>query len=101
MSKHGYEGFPMPEIFQKLSHNATALFWLLVENRNPANNKAIILSKSLTAYQQKSNSKAFKELRKFDLVRKVKKQEYILNPRAYLPKFDFFEEVTNEYDTLP
>lgn len=101
MTKHKIEGFATGTKLKNLSSAATWLFWTLDEKRHPNTNIAILESQSLSSYEKSKVVKAVKELTKANLVKRVKKETYLINPKAVLPQFEFFQDVWTEWEQLP
>ena len=87
----------MPSILKDRSKNATWFFWTLVQNRNN-HNVANFIPKDKA--QANLVSKAFKELHSMDIIKRIKRGEYLINPKAYLPPAVHFEEVNNQWIAL-
>ena len=85
----------MPSILKDRSKSATWLFWTLVQNRNNHNIAKFIPEDNA---QAKQVSKAFKELSSIDVVKRIKRGEYLINPKAYLPPAIHFKEVEARWD---
>lgn len=97
MSKYKISGMDTTSIFLQLSPGATWLWWTLVSLRSEKSNMAVLKSKSLTKAQQNKLSKSYKELEEHRLVKKTRKEHYLLNPTAVLPFFENFEEVESTW----
>ena len=82
-------------VLRNLSKSATWLWWGLLEQRNYLTNECIFVSKN--GVEAKKVSKAYKELRNVDLVVRISRQHYLINPIAYLPDFNNFEQVHNHW----
>ena len=78
-------------LFREMSHTAHWLIWALVAVRNKQNNMAVFSAKD--NIEAKKVTKAYKELHSLGLIRRIKRQHYLINPNAFLPLFE-------EYDTV-
>ena len=92
----GYEG--LYQTLSRLSKIASWLLWNLVENRNSITNIAVMKAK--TPLESKNISLAYKELEKFNLVRRIQRQQYLINPMAFIPKPGYYEEVLTQWKAL-
>ena len=85
---------PYPNLIttmKELSKNAAWMWWSLLEKRNHLTNECRFKAKDPA--EARKITMAYKELKKHQLVIRLKRQHYIMNPRAYLPDFSKFEEV--------
>jgi hypothetical protein len=90
-----------PELYktiQNLSKPASWLWWELVQNRSSQTNVAVYKPANQVAINRLTV--AYKELKKLDLVKRIKKQHYLINPIAYLPRFSKFDEVKGHWDSI-
>ncbi|HIB84237.1 MAG TPA: hypothetical protein EYO59_06470 [Chromatiaceae bacterium] len=94
------DGIDMAAILRSLSSNATWLFWTLVQLSCRFNNQAELTSKTLTKYEKHKVTKGYKELLAKDLVKRYKREHYIINPKALLPEFDNFEDIWKIWNAL-
>lgn len=88
----------MHEILKNLSKNSTYFFWLFVEERNPNTNHVQFIPADNA--EAKRLTKAYKELHKLEVLKRVKRGEYLINPKAYLPHTEQFENVWTEWSNL-
>lgn len=92
-------GFDPIPIFKILSQSATWLWWELVDIRNIDTNVSILRGKNQDPYQKQKISKAYKELASYSLVHRYKREHYLINPSAMLPKFDNFVAVSDKWES--
>lgn len=85
-------------LFQKMSHSAHWLFWTLAENVNVLNNITVFRAKNNV--EAKKVTVGYKELFDLNLVRRIKRQHYLINPNAVIPHFDYYEEVVKGWRKL-
>lgn len=85
-------------VFRNLSKTAHWMWWDLIQNRNPATNEVVF--EATDNLEAKKVAKAYKELRDSDLVRRIRRQHYLINPKAVLPVFENFRMVTDKWDNL-
>ena len=87
----------MHSILRDLSKNSTWFFWTLVQTRNPKNLAKFI---PVDNTQAKQVTKAYKELVSATLVKRVRRGEYLINPKAYFPRAELFEEVQTQWESI-
>lgn len=85
-------------VIQNMSKQTAWLWWELVKNRNRFTNEAIYVA--VTPFDKRRLSASYKELRKLNLVCRMRKQRYLINPLAYLPEFNNFKRVTDNWSDL-
>jgi len=96
------KGINTNDLFMGFSKKANWLFWLLDKQRDMATNTIILRSKSLTPAERKAVSIAFKELKNKDVVKRIKKEHYIINPKVMLPHPNKeYPKVWVEWESLP
>jgi len=95
-STKGYVDFA--NVMRNLSKSATWLWWGLVEKRNNLTNECIFKSKN--GIEAKKVSKGYKELRKANLIIRVRRQHYLINPYVYLVDSSTYMEVKNRWNRL-
>jgi len=102
ITKHKIKGFPMATVLKDLSLSATWLYWSLIERRNPRTNEAILLAASLNQTDKNKVSRGYKELLAKNMVKRIKKEHYFLNPATAIPDpKNLAEAVTAEWNKLP
>ncbi|MHA3055821.1 hypothetical protein E0H77_06630 [Acinetobacter sp. ANC 4633] len=92
------EGFNMTSILRDLSANATWLFWTLVMERDLNTNIAQFTPIGIS--EKNKVKKGYKELEEAKLIIRVKRQTYLINPKAILPKFQDFAQVYAHWTDL-
>jgi len=96
MMSTGYNN--LHDILQNLSSTATWFWWGLMKVRNPINNVAVM--HAVNTQEARKISKAFVELHNHDLVKRIKHQHYMINPKAYLPILKHYEDVNTAWNLL-
>lgn len=100
MSKFKVEGMDVVSIFIGLSPGATRLWWTMVKEIDWETNMVVIRSAELSKNEQNKLSKAYGELNKVGLVKRVKREHYLINPAAVLPQFSQYELVALKYNAV-
>jgi hypothetical protein len=85
-------------VFGNLSKPASWMWWSLVKSRNAATNEVVF--KAADKLWEMKITKAYKELCEVDLVRRIRRQHYLINPKAVIPIFDNFRGITDKWDNL-
>lgn len=80
-----------------LSKKANEMFWTIVEVKNYKTNIGVL--KAANQSERNKISGAYKELRELDLLRRVKQNHYMINPKAMIP-VKYFPECKAEYERL-
>ena len=101
MTYGNIEGFEVSIVLENLSKRATKLFWQSVRLRDASTNVRVIRGASLTPTEKSQLSLAFSELNRCDLMKRVRREYYMLNPKAVLPLFDCYETVQDKWNKLP
>lgn len=91
-------GLNMPDILQNLSKTATFIFWKFVKERNPTTNTVKYLPSNVA--ERRVLTKAYAELHKLGILKRVKQGEYIISPRAYIPSNNTFDTTQAQWDSL-
>lgn len=92
-------GYPnLYSVLQDMSKQTAWLWWELVKLRNRYTNEATY--QAVTGVDKRRLTVAYKELHALDLVKRIQKQRYIINPRAYLPERGHFMEVLEKWKAL-
>lgn len=94
----GIKGMNPIPLFITMNGATASFFWTLYNDRDTSTNISIYIPKSKS--EQVSISKWFNELKKLELLKRVKPRTYIINPRAFYPKLNQFEEVCKHWDSL-
>jgi len=100
MNKNGIEGIDATPILKNLSRNAHHLFWETVELMDITTNIRVIRGKQLTPSEKGALSKAYKELNKVTLMKRVKREYYMLNPKV-LYSFEHYKDMQDKWDSIP
>jgi hypothetical protein len=84
------ESYPLLDVMSEFSSQEHWFFKLLRDNLNYKTSQAVIINKSLSASEVHRKTVAFKALRERDLVKRVCRETYMINPKAliYLPTLD-------------
>lgn len=88
----------MHSILKNLSKTSTYHFWLFIEQRNPRTNKVKYVPADNAS--AKRMTVAYKELNSLDVLKRVKRGEYMINPRAFIPSDNNFENALDEWNNL-
>jgi hypothetical protein len=97
--KGSSKNLPYPDlykVFEELSPTAHWFWWRLNQHWNSETGIAKYLAPNKTEDNKKS--RAYKELKKLNLVHRIKRGEYLLNPSAVIPDPMFFEAVKKHWD---
>lgn len=94
------KGFNFAEVMCKLSPVAHKVFWEMVQLRDENTNKVHIDSKLNTNSQNSIISKGYKVLVEHELLLKIGKGTYMINPYAVLPTMSLCKEVNLEWNKL-
>ena len=70
-------------VLKELSKNSTWFLWSLIERRNTETNIAVF--KAADPKESRKVTTAYKELTKLDIIKRVKRQHYLINPKVMLP----------------
>jgi hypothetical protein len=90
-----------PELFsilKNVSKIGTWFFWSLMEERKSKTNEAIFRAKDPS--ESRKISRAYKELYSLDLVRRVKQQHYLINPKVMLPAKGQYSAVLVNWENI-
>ena len=85
-------------IIQDMSKQTAWVWWELVKNRNRYTNEVSYTAK--TRVEINRLSVAYKELSRLDLVHRIRKQHYLINPLALLPEHKQFQVVYEKWQAL-
>lgn len=94
--EQGFEN--LYSILEQLSKTATWFWWRLVQERNRRTNIATYKAKS--AKESVKISAAYSELYEKGLIVRVRQQQYLINPKAFIPEFSKYVEVQEHWDSL-
>ena len=94
------DSIDMHGILKNASKGATWLFWEFIERRNPKTNKVRYLP--TTTGERRKLTKAFKELHNKEVLKRIHRGEYLINPKSYIPApTENYEDVWKEWKKLP
>jgi len=82
-------------IFLKLSKAARELLLILIQKRDIDTNEAFYVTRKPSA--KSKASRAYKELNRHNIAVRVKKQTYLLNPTAIIPRKNYFDKIKKEW----
>lgn len=82
-----------------LNKSANAFFWKFVGLRDIETNKLEYQAK--THKEAIALSRSYKELKKLNLVKRIKPTHYMISPLAVIPNPEEFEKVLSEWEALP
>jgi len=94
-----YEGLDMFPILEQLSAPATWMWWKLAQLRNETTNVTILRSGELSIYERRKLTKGFKELKTKQLIKRIKREHYLINPNALLPEENYKKPDESNYLT--
>lgn len=89
-----------PDLYKtlgSLSKKANEMFWSVVEVKNYKDNIGVLKATNQT--ERNKFSTAYKELRSFDLLRRVKQNHYMINPKVMIP-VKHYSECIDKYFQL-
>lgn len=84
-------------IMQELGFNANWLLWCLIEKRNYNTNVSMFSANELGNDLKKRLVRGHKELSEKNLVIRIKKATYMLNPDVVIPNFNNYAECKNTW----
>jgi len=90
-----YDGLEM--VLAVLPAPATWFFWNLVHKRNPDTNVSQFKAKDIN--ESKRITKAYNELQNKDLIKRVKRQHYLINPKVIIP-IKTYNEVLEHWHSI-
>ena len=92
-------GYPkLFSVLRDLSNKGTWLFWTLIMKRNPNTNIAIY--KAASVAEVATVARAYKELYALNLVTRIKRQHYIVNPHVMFPMIDHMAPAILQWEEL-
>ncbi len=86
-------------VIQNMSKQTAWLWWELVKNRNRHSNECRYVAES--GADKRRLTVAYQKLFALGLVRRMRKQHYLINPLAYLPEQGQFQAVSSKWNALP
>ena len=91
-------GYPkLYEILANLSKVANNMFWTLMQTRKSNTNVCKFQASNQT--ERNRICKAYKELNSLNLVKRVKQNHYMINPKVIVP-LSTYEECKQAYEAL-
>lgn len=95
-----YAGYPYEETLISLKANESKFYSLLLSNYDYKTGFSVVNTKDMSASEKNSLSSGYLDLHKRNLVKRVKKFTYLINPEARLhPKL--FDELLDLWKTIP
>lgn len=94
------QGLDVTEIFVQLPSSALSLFWKLVSIRNPKTNVVNLTHSDLTSSDKNRLKKFLKNLLTHQLVYKIKRGFILINPKAILPDYGYYDSVELRWNQL-
>jgi len=85
-------------IFQAMSKQTAWVWWDMVKTRDRYTNEVVY--RVNTGVDKRRLTTAYKELLKLNLVKRIRKQHYLINPLALLPEHREFETVSKKWNDL-
>lgn len=87
---NGKKGYPLVDTLIELSQQEQWFFKLIRENIDYKTNVAIVRNNGLTKSEKNRKNKAFLALKARDLVKRIKRETYMVNPDAlmYGPNYE-------------
>ena len=91
-------GYPkLYEILANLSKAANNMFWTLMQTRK--SNTNVCKFQASNSSERVKVSRAYKELNSLNLVKRVKQNHYMINPKVIVP-LSTYEECKQAYEAL-
>lgn len=84
-------------VYRDLPRSAHSFFWKLARNMDPKNNIAQYIAKDIN--ESKWITKAYKVLSQKNLVKRIKRQHYMINPTAIIPALTY-DTVLEHWHTI-
>jgi len=88
----------MHTVLRDLSKVSTEYFWFFIQIRNPNTNEVTFIGAS--PKESKRFSKAYKELKDKQLIKRAARGVYVINPKAYIPQNQQFPIVLDRWEQL-
>lgn len=85
-------------VFAFMDNAGVWLFWLLQESINRKTNEAVF--KVSTTKDKQLLSRGYKELYNLNIVMRIRKQQYLVNPKVILPTIGYYCSVRDKWDRL-
>ena len=100
MSRSGETGVDTVELFKSLSSGATWMFWSLMESISPDTNICMLVSGDLSPSERLKLNRSYKELYEKEVIVRLKKNTYMINPKVILPKFGRYEIISKKWNEV-
>lgn len=94
------EGLDVTSIFIKLNPITLSLFWKLAALRDPRTNTVNLLHQDLNPTDKNRLKKHSAELFEHQLICRIKRGYILINPKAIIPEYSFYESVENRWNQL-
>lgn len=94
------EGLDVTNIFLQLNPITLAVFWKLVSLRDTRTNVINLAQHGFTVADKNRLKKCFRELLNHQLVCRIKRGYLLINPKAIIPDYSFYESVELRWDQL-
>ena len=91
---------PIP-LLLSLTKPAAKMFSGLYEGKNPRTNEVIYRTGNRTKSEKNRIFCAYKELHFVGLIKRIKREHYLINPKAFIPEVSNYENVQKLWDSLP
>jgi len=86
-------------LLQDLSKQSTWFWWGLLKVRDLDTNICVFEAKD--HLEAKKITIAYKELNLLGLIKRVSKQHYMINPKAFIPNAEVYDKVQAKWNSLP
>lgn len=94
------EGLDVTSVFLQLNPVSLSLFWKLVSIRDPKTNVVELSNSTLNISDKNRIKKFLNELLSYQLVCRIKRGFILINPKAIIPEYGFYESVENRWMKL-
>lgn len=88
----------LTEVMKEISKGAHWLLWSLLERRDDKTNICVLTPKN--SAETARVARAYKELHKAKLVKRIRRSHYIINPAAFQPRTENYEEVFLKWESV-
>jgi len=96
-SRHNIDGFDVYNIFSTLTGNSSRFFWVLAGIRDYETNLCRTSKQHMTPTEKRRIPRAYAELSQKQLVVRVSRETYLINPKVILPAFASFEKIWDKW----
>lgn len=94
------EGLDLVSIFLQLNPTALVLFWKLVSLRDTKTNVVNLKQHGLSESDKNRLKKFLRELLNYQLVCRIKRGYLLINPKAIIPDYSYYESVELRWNQL-